>query len=160
MALSGLEIFKKLPKTNCKDCGFPTCLAFAMQLAAGKVELEKCPHVSEEAKEELSEASQPPILKVEIGSGDEAFVLGEETVLYRHDRTFVNQNGFAVTVNDDMPEEEMEKLVNDINEISYERVGMKLVLDCVCIKNKSAKTIVGYPRLLSCFLMAADLSAI
>ena len=76
MALSGLEIFKKLPKTNCKDCGFPTCLAFAMQLAAGKVELDKCPHVSEEAKAALSEASQPPILKVEIGAGDNAFVTG------------------------------------------------------------------------------------
>jgi len=137
MALSGLEIFKKLPKTNCKDCGFPTCLAFAMQLAAGKVELEKCPHVSDEAKEALSEASQPPILKVEIGAGEKAFVLGEETVLYRHDRTFVNQSAFAVTINDDMSEEEIEKSVSDINDISYERVGLKLTLDSVCIKNKS-----------------------
>lgn len=137
MALSGLEIFKKLPKTNCKDCGFPTCLAFAMQLAAGKVELEKCPHVSDEAKEALSEASQPPILKVEIGSGEKAFVLGEETVLYRHDRTFVNQSALAVTINDDMSEEEIEKSVSDINDISYERVGLTLALDSVCIKNKS-----------------------
>jgi len=137
MALSGLEIFKKLPKTNCKDCGFPTCLAFAMQLAAGKVELEKCPHVSDEAKKALSEASQPPILKVEIGAGEKAFILGEETVLYRHDRTFVNQSAFAVTINDDMSEEEIEKSVSDINNISYERVGLKLALDSVCIKNKS-----------------------
>ena len=81
MALSGLEIFKKLPKTNCKDCGFPTCLAFAMQLAAGKIELEKCPHVSDEAKEALSEASQPTILKVGNGAGEEDFTLSEETVL-------------------------------------------------------------------------------
>jgi acetyl-CoA decarbonylase/synthase, CODH/ACS complex subunit gamma len=137
MALSGLEIFKKLPKTNCKDCGFPTCLAFAMQLAAGKVELDKCPHVSEEAKAALSEASQPPILKVEIGAGDNAFTLGEETVLYRHDRTFVNQNAFAVTVSDDMAEDEIEKLVKDIDSISYERVGLTLALDSVCIKNRS-----------------------
>ncbi|MCJ7666634.1 MAG: acetyl-CoA decarbonylase/synthase complex subunit gamma, partial [Actinobacteria bacterium] len=137
MALSGLEIFKKLPKTNCKDCGFPTCLAFAMQLAAGKVELEKCPHVSDDAKESLSEASQPPILKVEIGSGDGAFVIGEETVLFRHDRTFVNQNAFAVTVSDDMPDEKIELIVGDINNISYERVGMTLALDAVCVKNKS-----------------------
>jgi len=137
MALSGLEIFKQLPKTNCKDCGFPTCLAFAMQLAAGKVELEKCPHVLEEAKTALFEASQPPILKVEIGAGDNAFVLGEETVLYRHDRTFVNQNAFAVKVNDDMQDEEMEKLVKEINDISYKRVGQTLALDSVCLKNKS-----------------------
>jgi len=137
MALSGLEIFKKLPKTNCKDCGFPTCLAFAMQLAAGKVELEKCPHVSDEVKEALSEASQPPILKVEIGSGEDAITLGEETVLFRHDRTFVNQNAFAVSIDDDMPDEKIESMVGEINDISYERVGMKIALDAVCIKNKS-----------------------
>ncbi|TET51559.1 MAG: acetyl-CoA decarbonylase/synthase complex subunit gamma [Actinomycetota bacterium] len=141
MALSGLEIFKKLPKTNCKDCGFPTCLAFAMQLAAGKVELEKCPHVSDEVKESLAEASQPPILKVEIGSGDGAFVLGEETVLFRHDRTFVNQNAFAVAVSDDMPDEKIESIVGDINDISYKRVGMTLALDAVCVKNKSGDKI-------------------
>jgi len=137
MALSGLEIFKKLPKTNCKDCGFPTCLAFAMQLAAGKVELDKCPHVSEEAKVELEEASQPPILKVEIGSGDEAFVVGEENVLFRHDRTFVNQNAFAVNIDDDFSEDDIEKVVKKVNETQYERVGDILKLNAVCIRNKS-----------------------
>ncbi|MGM0366980.1 MAG: acetyl-CoA decarbonylase/synthase complex subunit gamma [Actinomycetota bacterium] len=137
MALSGLEIFKKLPKTNCKDCGFPTCLAFAMQLAAGKVELEKCPHVSEEAKEELEEASQPPILKVEVGSGDDAFVVGEENVLFRHDRTFVNQNAFALNIDDDLPEDEIEKLVKKVNETEYERVGQILKIDSICIRNNS-----------------------
>jgi len=137
MALSGLEIFKKLPKTNCKDCGFPTCLAFAMQLAAGKVELDKCPHVSEEAKKALAEASQPPILKVAVGPEDGAFIVGEENVLFRHDRTFVNQNAFAVTVDDSKSVEEIEKIVSDVNEISYKRVGLMLALDSVCIKNRS-----------------------
>ena len=137
MALSGLEIFKKLPKTNCKDCGFPTCLAFAMQLAAGKVELEKCPHISEEAKEALSEASQPPILKVEIGTGEDSFVVGEETVLFRHDRTFVNQNAFAVAIEDNMDDGQIEELVKKINAIAYDRVGQILKVDAICIKNKS-----------------------
>ena len=137
MALSGLEIFKKLPKTNCKDCGFPTCLAFAMQLAAGKVELEKCPHISEEAKEALSEASQPPILKVEIGTGENSFAVGEETVLFRHDKTFVNQNAFAVTIEDDMDSGKIEETVKNINAIEYKRVGQVLKVDAVCIKNRS-----------------------
>ncbi len=137
MALSGLEIFKKLPKTNCKDCGFPTCLAFAMQLAAGKVELEKCPHISDEAKEALSEASQPPILKVEIGTGEDSFIVGEETVLFRHDKTFVNQNAFAVTIEDDMDSGKIEEKIKNINAIEYERVGQVLKVDAVCIKNKS-----------------------
>jgi len=137
MALSGLEIFKKLPKTNCKDCGFPTCLAFAMQLAAGKVELEKCPHISEEAKKALSEASQPPILKVEIGIGDDSFTVGEETVLFRHDRTFVNQNAFAVTVKDNMDSGKIEEMIKSINKVEYERVGQVLKIDAVSIKNES-----------------------
>ncbi len=137
MALSGLEIFKKLPKTNCKECGFPTCLAFAMQLAAGKVELEKCPHVSEEVKKELSEAAQPPILKVEVGAGEESFKVGEENVMFRHDRTFVNQNAFAVAVDDDMELAQIEEVVKKINDIAYERVGHILKLDAICIRNKS-----------------------
>lgn len=137
MALSGLEIFKMLPKTNCKDCEFPTCLAFAMQLAAGKVELEKCPHISEEVKEALSEASQPPILKVEIGAGNDSFIVGEETVMFRHDRTFVNQNAFAVTIEDDMDSGSIEETVKDVNAIAYERVDQILKVDAICIKNKS-----------------------
>jgi acetyl-CoA decarbonylase/synthase, CODH/ACS complex subunit gamma len=137
MALSGLEIFKRLPKTNCKDCGFPTCLAFAMQVAAGKVGVDKCPHLSEEVKKELMEASQPPILKVEIGTGEYSIAVGEETVLFRHDRTFVNKNAFAVTVEDEDSDAKIEEVVKRVNEIAYERVGEVLTLDAVCIKNKS-----------------------
>jgi acetyl-CoA decarbonylase/synthase complex subunit gamma len=84
MALTGIEIFKLLPKTNCGECGVPTCLAFAMNLAAGKAELSKCPHVSDEAKEKLSAASAPPILPVTIGVGDRALKIGGETVMFRH----------------------------------------------------------------------------
>jgi len=136
MALSGLDIFKLLPKTNCKDCGFPTCLAFAMQLAAGKIELEKCPHVSEQAKSSLSEASQPPILGVEIGIAEEKFRIGEETVLFRHERTFVNQNAFAVAINDDDPAK-IEEDIKKINELKYERVGHILKVDAIAIVNNS-----------------------
>jgi acetyl-CoA decarbonylase/synthase complex subunit gamma len=137
MPLSGLDIFKLLPKTNCKDCGFPTCLAFAMQLAAGKVELEKCPHVSEQAKEALAEASQPPILGVEIGSGEQAFKIGEETVMFRHDRTFVNPNAFAVAINDNNDSEKIEETVKKINNLKYDRVGQILEINAICLKNKS-----------------------
>jgi acetyl-CoA decarbonylase/synthase complex subunit gamma len=137
MPLSGLDIFKLLPKTNCKDCGFPTCLAFAMQLAAGKIELEKCPHVSEQAKEALSEASQPPILKVEIGSGENSFKIGEETVLFRHDRTFVNPNAFAVAINDNDDSAKMEATVKAVNSLKYERVGQTLEINAICLKNTS-----------------------
>src|SRR5680860_831633 len=137
MPLSGLDIFKLLPKTNCKDCGFPTCLAFAMQLAAGKIELEKCLHVSEQAKEALSEASQPPILKVEIGSGENSYKIGEETVLFRHDRTFVNPNAFAVAINDDDDAAKIEATVKAVNDLKYDRVGQILEINAICLKNNS-----------------------
>jgi len=137
MPLSGLDIFKLLPKTNCKDCEYPTCLAFAMQLAAGKAELEKCPHVSEQAKEALAEASQPPILKVEIGSGENVFKIGEETVMFRHDRTFVNPNAFAVAIDDNTDPAKIEETVKNVNNLKYDRVGQILEVNAVCLKNTS-----------------------
>ena len=83
MGLTGIQIFKMLPKTNCAECGVPTCLAFAMNLAAGKAELDACPYVSDEAREQLAEASAPPIRPVAIGAGTRAFKVGGETVMCR-----------------------------------------------------------------------------
>jgi acetyl-CoA decarbonylase/synthase, CODH/ACS complex subunit gamma len=88
MALTGIQIFKLLPKTNCKECGVPTCLAFAMNLASGKAELDQCPYVSDEAREQLAEASAPPIRPVVLGAGVRKTKAGGETVMYRHEKTF------------------------------------------------------------------------
>ena len=93
MGLTGLQIFKLLPGTNCRDCGFPTCLAFAMKLAAGKESLEKCPDASEEARAALGAASAPPIRGVTLGQGDRAVTVGEETVYFRHEKTFTRHPG-------------------------------------------------------------------
>ena len=90
MALTGIQIFKLLPKTNCKECGVPTCLAFAMNLASGKAELDSCPYVSDEAREKLAEASAPPIRPVVVGAGVRKATTGGETVQYRHEKTFYN----------------------------------------------------------------------
>ncbi|MBA3071657.1 MAG: acetyl-CoA decarbonylase/synthase complex subunit gamma, partial [Nitrospirae bacterium] len=100
MALSGVEIFKLLPRTNCKKCGHPTCLAFAMKLAQRQASLDQCPDVSEEAKKILGEASAPPIRAITIGSGDRAVKIGEETVLFRHDKKFVNPCALTVEIKD------------------------------------------------------------
>ena len=93
MPLTGLQIFKLLPNTNCKKCGYPTCLTFAMKLAAGKEALEKCPDASPEAKAALGAASAPPIRGVTIGRGERAITVGEETVYFRHEKTFVRRPG-------------------------------------------------------------------
>lgn len=93
MPLTGLQIFKLLPNTNCRECGVPTCLAFAMKLAAGKESLDKCPYASEQAKAALGAASAPPIRGVTIGRGARAITVGEETVFFRHEKTFVRRPG-------------------------------------------------------------------
>jgi acetyl-CoA decarbonylase/synthase complex subunit gamma len=97
MALTGLQIQKLLPKTNCKECGSNTCMAFAMKLAAKKAEIAECPYASEEAISVLGVASEPPVRGIALGPG-RALILGEETVLYRHEKTFFNQTALAVNI--------------------------------------------------------------
>ena len=137
MALSGIQIFKLLPKTNCGDCGVPTCLAFAMSLAAGKAELTKCPHVSEEAKAQLSEASAPPILPVTIGTGETALKIGGDTVMFRHEKRFENPPGIAILISDAMDDAEVSARIDKINTLEYERVGLTLKADLVALKAES-----------------------
>lgn len=134
MALTGIQIFKLLPKTNCGKCGVPTCLAFAMNLATGKAELTSCPTVSEEAKAQLAEASAPPIRPVTIGTGATAFKVGGETVMFRHEKKFENPTGVAVLVSDTMPEAEVMARIERFNKYTFERVGLKLRAQAVAIK--------------------------
>ncbi|MDP2657103.1 MAG: (Fe-S)-binding protein, partial [Candidatus Deferrimicrobium sp.] len=96
MALTAIAIYKLLPKTNCRECGQSTCLAFAMQIAAGKASIDLCPPASEEAREKLSAAAAPPLPKVTIGTGEREVVLGDETVLFRHEKTFYHPTAIAV----------------------------------------------------------------
>ena len=110
MGLTGIQIFKMLPKTNCKECGHPTCLAFAMALASGKAELASCPYVSDEAKEQLAEASAPPVRPMQIGAGDRSSKIGGETVLFRHEKTFFGPPGLGVLVTSDTDEGTLEYL--------------------------------------------------
>ncbi len=137
MALTGIEIFKKLPKTNCGECGVPTCLAFAMKLAGGQAELSACPHVSDEAKAELAEASAPPIRTVAVGTAEQAVKVGGETVLFRHEKTFVNKSPLAILVSDAMPDAEVEGRLTRFKELEYDRVGLTLRADMLALKNES-----------------------
>jgi acetyl-CoA decarbonylase/synthase complex subunit gamma len=134
MALTGIEIFKLLPKTNCGQCGVPTCLAFAMNLAAGKAELSKCPFVSEEAKAKLSEASAPPILPVTIGTGEKAVKIGGETVMFRHEKRFENPPGIAILIDDTMADAEVNARLERFKTLIYERVGLTLSGNMVALR--------------------------
>ena len=137
MALSGLEIYKLLKKTNCKECGFPTCLAFAMQLAAKKATLDKCPHVSDEVKNKLEAASRPPINLVTIGSGDKKLEVGNETVMFRHEETFYHPTGLGFLVEDTLSADELASKLSAINKLSFERVGQRIEVSLVALKNSS-----------------------
>ncbi len=137
MALSGVEIFKLLPKTNCKKCGHPTCLAFAMKLAQRQATLDSCPDVSEEAKRVLGEASAPPVRPITLGAGAKAVKMGEETVLFRHDKKFVNPCAFALEIKDTLSEDEITKLAEQVASSEIDRVGQKLRIDAIALTNAS-----------------------
>jgi len=135
MGLTGLEIYKQLPKKNCGECGPPTCLAFAMNLASGKASLGACPYVSEEAKANLESASAPPIAKITLGTGQRAFELGGETELFRHDKKFYHETGIAIQVDDNDPS--LEEKITIISNQSLQRVGLEYRTQMIAIKNTS-----------------------
>jgi acetyl-CoA decarbonylase/synthase complex subunit gamma len=136
MALSGLDIFKLLPKTNCGDCGIPTCMAFAMKLAQKKAELSECPHASEEAKTTLGTASEPPIRLVKIG-GANAFEAGDETVMFRHEKTFFHPTGIAIELRTSEGEEKLQTKIKEVEDYKVERVGEELSADLFFITHDS-----------------------
>ncbi|NPV68608.1 MAG: acetyl-CoA decarbonylase/synthase complex subunit gamma [Anaerolineae bacterium] len=137
MALSGIQIYKLLPQTNCKDCGYPTCLAFAMKLAAKQAELSACPHVSEEAKAQLSEAAEPPIRLVTLQADGHEIKVGNETVLFRHEKKFFNKPGLFIRVCDTDPAETIRAQVAAADSYRVSYVGMALTLDGFAVEAES-----------------------
>ena len=140
MALSGIQIFQKLPKDNCKECGLPTCMAFAMAVAGGKIEYARCPRLSEEARAFLEDAASPPIRTVEIGTGNRVFRCGGETVLYRHEKTFVNPTGIGVMIYDDDDAQTNADKIARLDSLQYERIGTTLSADLLVLGNRSGDT--------------------
>ncbi len=132
MALKALDIFKLLPKTNCKKCGAPTCLAFAMKLAQKQASLDDCPYVSDEAKAELEGSAAPPIRLVTVGAGDSKLEIGNETVMFRHEETFYHQPGIGVIIRDD---ENVDERIAAIQELQFVRVGTEIGVTIVAVEN-------------------------
>jgi len=137
MALSGVEIFKHLPKTNCKKCGHPTCLAFAMKLAAKQASLDACPDASEDAKKVLGEAAAPPIRAITLGTGDKAVKVGDEICLFRHDKKFFNPCAFAIAIKDTEAGDAAAKKIEAVKTSEIDRVGQKLRVDAIAVVDES-----------------------
>ena len=135
MPLTGIQIYKLLPQTNCKECGFPTCLAFAMKLAAKQVELSSCPYVKEEAKAQLAESAAPPVRLVTLKSDGYEVKSGNEVVLFRHEKTFYNKPGIFVKVQDDQTAEKVQGAVASGEAYAVNYVGMDLHLDGFAVED-------------------------
>ena len=134
MALSGLDIYKLLPKTNCRQCGLATCLAFAMQLAKKALPIEKCPFVSLEAKNTLEAQALPPIKLITLGNNELKFDIGNETVMFRHEEKFRNPTGVGFIINDNQSDSQIKEQLEEINQLKFERVGQALSVNLVAIK--------------------------
>ena len=137
MAIKGTDVVKKLPesgKKNCKECGFPTCFAFAMKLASGGTTLEKCPYLSAEVRAALEDALAPAIKLVTIGSGKNALQIGNEEVVYRHEKAFIHPTGIALLVADSDSDAVVEQKIKRIKELQFERVGLTLKADLLALK--------------------------
>jgi len=150
MALSAMEIYKNLPKTNCKDCGLPTCMAFAMQVAAKQKALTDCPHVSDEAKGTLADASAPPMKLVRIGPDDKRFEFGQETVMHRHEEKFHHATGIAVRIPGEISDDQAAAKVDQINtKCVFERVGQKLKVEFSAVELDGCSDPAGRAKLVA-----------
>ena len=133
MALKGLDIFKLSPKKNCKECGSPTCMAFSMKVAQGSVSIDACPYFSEEAKAAMSEATAPPMKTIKVGTGDAQMSLGGETVLFRHEKTFVSKTRYAVNVCTCMDDQTIDEKLAMIKKVDYERISERMYTEMIFV---------------------------
>jgi acetyl-CoA decarbonylase/synthase complex subunit gamma len=136
--VTGIDIYKLLPKTNCGDCNLPTCMAFAMQVAAKKAALDQCPHVSAEAQTALGDAQAPPMMTVKIGAGEKELVVGGETVLFRHEEKFHHPTGVAVRVPAALQDSEIDARLEAIGQLHFTRVGEEIGVDLIAVDGEGA----------------------
>jgi acetyl-CoA decarbonylase/synthase complex subunit gamma len=149
MALSGLDIYKLLPKTNCRECGFATCLAFAMQLAKKTVSIDKCRFLSDEAKRALEASSLPPIRLVSIGEGEGKLEVGNETVLFRHEEKFYRPCGIGPIIDDNLSDTQIKQRLEKIGSLKFERVGQVINVNLLALRqNKDTKRFIELVNLV------------
>lgn len=149
MALTGMQIYKNLPKTNCKECGLPTCMAFAMQVAAKQKALTACPHLSSDAEQALSEASAPPMKLIKIGPEGKQFEFGQETVMFRHEEKFHRHSGIAIRIPASLSDDEVVARVEKINCNEFVRVGDTLKVEFSAVEVDGVADPAGRAKLVA-----------
>ena len=148
MALSGIQIFKMTPKKNCKECGCPTCMAFSMKVAQGAMDISACPYMSDDAMAQLSEATAPPMKTIKVGTGDSEYTLGGETVLYRHEKTFVSKTRYAVSLCSCMSDEEIDAKLEEDKKVDYDRIGERMYVEMIDVEYDPASGADRYVELV------------
>ena len=157
MALNGIAIFKLTPKKNCKECGCPTCMAFSMKVAQGAMTIDQCPHMSGDAIATLSEASAPPMKSIKVGfkpfadnknDSDKEYALGGETVLFRHEKTFVNKTRYASTLCTGMDDAKVEEVLKNVAAIDYDRIGDRMYVEFINVNCGEGATPDQYAALV------------
>ncbi len=138
MALKGIDIFKVSPKKNCKECGCPTCMAFSMKVAQGGLSLDDCPYFSGEAKQSLLEASAPPMRTISVGTGEHAYSLGGETVLFRHEKSYVSPTRYAVSIKGDVTDDSLSAQLQAICGIDFERIQERMQVEMILLSYDAA----------------------
>ena len=148
MALKGLDIFKLSPKKNCKECGSPTCMAFSMKVAQGAVSIDACPYFSEDAKAAMSEATAPPMKTIKIGAGEQEMTLGGETVLFRHEKTFVSKTRYAVDLCSSMDDATIDARIAELKHVDYDRIGERMYVEMIDVEYDPASGADRYVELV------------
>jgi acetyl-CoA decarbonylase/synthase complex subunit gamma len=156
VALKALDIYKLLPKKNCKECGDPTCLTFAMKLAGGKADVNLCPYLDEHARSVLGATTRPPIRLVRIGVGERSFSIGEEVVLYRHEKTFYHPPGIMFRVLDTQTTEEISAVTARVRDETLTRIGADLYFSGTAIVNATG-TVETYAKAVAAVEKTAGL---
>lgn len=153
MPLTALDIYKVLPKTNCGECGVPTCLAFAMQLATKKAAIDECPYATDEARNALAGAAAPPIRLVDVGPADQCLQLGKETVLFRHEETFYHPTAIAARIPVDRDADELRAAFERVRAMHFDRVGQQVRVELVALADVTGDA----PRFAEAAAMAAGM---
>lgn len=137
MALSGLQIFKYLPaakkaeNTNCKKCGCPTCMAYALKLAKQQADINACPYISDELKSQLEFENKPPQKTVEIND----LKIGGENVLYRHEKTFINKTALCLIIDTDNPD--YQDMLTRAENFEIKRLDEVMKVDLIIFKGQN-----------------------
>ncbi|MEM0216310.1 MAG: acetyl-CoA decarbonylase/synthase complex subunit gamma [Candidatus Bathyarchaeia archaeon] len=139
--LSPIDVYKLLPKTNCKECGEENCMAFATKLVNRDIQLEKCKPLLtkeyEKAYQQLKDLLKPAVKEVVIGEGERSIKVGGKLVMYRHELTYFNPTAIAIDVTDEMPEEEILNRIKRAEEFRFEYIGQVLKLDMIAVRSTS-----------------------